>query len=156
MRKEEIDTELSKLAFEFFYWFSRFEFALKESGYLESHDLGHKAEPGWRDFTQQWSESYVVSAQAASLLASPPDRQIVAANSSLDWKPVGLEDCKSDLERTVRLLKTVRNNLFHGGKHGAAGWDHPDRTRELLAQSKLVLDQLAQLSSMEDHYTRYY
>jgi len=37
MRREDVSDQLSNLAFEFFFWFSRFEFALKENRYLSSH-----------------------------------------------------------------------------------------------------------------------
>jgi len=31
MRKEDIESDLKNFAFDFFYWFSRFEFSLKEN-----------------------------------------------------------------------------------------------------------------------------
>lgn len=156
MRKEDVPSNLSNLAFDFFYWFSRFEFALKENGYLKSHVPGVKAEPGWQDFVDRWATQYKISTEAAHLLSSPPERQVVGAGDNLDWKPVGLTDCKSDLAKVVRLIATVRNNLFHGGKHSAAGWDDPERTKKLLIDSKEVLVHLAQLASIEADYTRHY
>ena len=53
-------------------------------------------------------------------------------------------------------MKTVRNNLFHGGKHGSEGWDDPKETELLLASGKAVLDQLAQPAALEADYTQYY
>jgi hypothetical protein len=156
MRKEEVAASLSDLAFDFFYWFSRFEFALKENGYLKSHVPGDYADPGWTEFVDKWHTQYAASDEARFLLASPPERQIVLVGNKLDWKPVGLDDCKSDLARVVRLVKTVRNNLFHGGKHGGAGWDKPKRAEELLAASKEILGQLAELASIKADYTQYY
>jgi hypothetical protein len=156
MRKKDVTISLSSLAFDYFYWFSRFEFALKENGYLNSHVPGAKAEPGWREFVDRWASTYVVSTEAGILLAEPPERQIVVANDQLDWRPVGLTDCTSELAKVIRLIATVRNNLFHGGKHGGAGWDSPKRTELLLVASKSVLDQLAQLASLEADYTQYY
>jgi hypothetical protein len=156
MRKEDVSAKLSSLAFDFFYWFSRFEFALKENGYLKSHKPGEKAEPGWQEFSDKWASQYAVSTEAALLLAKPPERQIVVACDELDWKPVGLSDCKSDLAKVIRLVTTVRNNLFHGGKHGGADWDDPARTEELLVAGKAVLGQLAKLASLEADYTQYY
>lgn len=47
MRREEIDIELKDATFEYFFWFSRFEFALKENRYLKDHAQGAKAEPSW-------------------------------------------------------------------------------------------------------------
>jgi len=56
----------------------------------------------------------------------------------------------------VTLLKTVRNNLFHGGKHGDDGWDDPERILTLLELSIRVLDELADLADFGADYTRYY
>jgi hypothetical protein len=54
------------------------------------------------------------------------------------------------------LLKTVRNNLFHGGKQGAAYWDDPERMRLLLPLSVTILAELAGLGGFEADYTGYY
>lgn len=156
MRREDVSHNLSELAFEFFFWFSRFEFALKENGYLKSHTEGVSAKPGWDEFVNRWSAGYTLSPEDRHLLGSPPERQIVSRGDKLDWKPVGLKDCTSDLARIVRLLQTVRNNLFHGGKHGGAGWDDPGRTQVLLADGRNILDQLATLSGIEADYQQYY
>ena len=156
MRKDEIPKELSVLAFDFFYWFSRFEFCLKDNGYLKHHEPGDNAEPGWDKFVERHSANYQPSADAQALLNDPPERQIVLANRELDWRAVGTSDCTSELAKVARLVKTVRNNLFHGGKHGAAGWDNPTRTQLLLSASKAVLGQLSVLGGFQDDYERLY
>lgn len=156
MRRESVAADLSSLAFDFFSWFSRFEFSLKENSYLQNGNVGERAEPGWDAFVEKWHAEYTPTVEAKILLAAKLQRQIVGPNQELRWKPVGLEDCRSELAKVVRLLKTVRNNLFHGGKHGGAGWDDPKRTELLLSSSKAVLDQLAALASLEADYTQYY
>ncbi|WP_232917703.1 hypothetical protein [Pseudomonas viridiflava] len=156
MRKGEIPTELSLLAFDFFYWFSRFEFCLKENGYLKFENPGQRAEPGWDRFVERHAETYVLTAEAAELLAAPPDRQVVGAGLVLEWVPVGFQDCRSDLAKVVRAVKTVRNNLFHGGKHGAAGWDSPQRAQSLITWSASVLEGLVELGGLRGDYERFY
>lgn len=156
MRKGEIPNELSLLAFDFFYRFSRFEFCLKENGYLKSEITGQKAEPGWDKFVERHAETYVLTAEAAELLASPPDRQVVGDGLALEWVPVGFHDCRSDLSKVVRAVKTVRNNLFHGGKHGAAGWDIPERTHYLITWSAAVLECLVETGDFRGDYERFY
>ncbi|EII3056856.1 hypothetical protein ABMX90_22820 [Vibrio vulnificus] len=156
MRKEEINDELTNLAFDFFYWFSRFEFALKENRVLKKDESGSNAEPGWDKFVEKYADSFTVSADSQKLIDLNPQRQIVVDNQELEWKPVGRADCKSELCLVVRLLKTIRNNLFHGGKHGAKGWDDPERTEELLTSGKNVLDQFAKMADWEADYTQYY
>lgn len=155
MRREDVSPELSVLAFEFFFWFSRFEYTLKENGFWKSHQDGAKADPGWEDFVDRWHAGFVMTEEAVRLLTDPPDRQIVMHNR-LEWRPVCLTDCTSDMQRVVRLVKTIRNNLFHGGKHGSKQWDNAKRTKQLLTDGKAVLDQLADLASFQGDYLRYY
>ncbi|MBO6850092.1 MAG: hypothetical protein JJ867_06400 [Marinobacter sp.] len=156
MRKEDINNELKDLTFDFFYWFSRFEFALKENKYLKRDGIGDNAEPGWCKFVDQHKQAFQHTDETRSLLALNPKRQKVGENAGLEWRDVGLDDCDSDLCKVVRLLKTIRNNLFHGGKHGAEGWDDPERTKNLLVVAKIILDQLAGLARFEADYKQYY
>ncbi len=156
MQRDAVDSKLTDLAFDFFFRFSRFEFALKENGYLKSHQPGANAEPGWDEFVAAHAKEYKISANALQLLASPPERQVVENGNTLSWRAVGLEDCRSDLARIAKLLRTVRNNLFHGGKHGSADWDNPDRTRQVLAAGSAVLEDLAAAAGIEADFLRIY
>ncbi len=155
MQKERIGEELTSVAFDFFYWFSRFEFALKENGYLKNHTDGALAMPGWEDFVARWESDFHPSTESNDLLNVSPKTQIVVSGN-LTWKDVGMTDCKTELRKVVRLLKTVRNNLFHGGKHGGEAWDDPIKTKQLLTSGKAVLDQLAAMAGIEPDYTQYY
>lgn len=156
MRNENVKDPLKEYAFDFFYWFSRFEFALKENFFLKRNGIGENAEPGWDEFVKRYAEEFQQTAETNKLIELNPKRQKVGEFSNLQWREVSLEDCNSELCRVVRLLKTIRNNLFHGGKHGAEGWDDPVRTQELLVTGKLILDQLAKLANIEADYTQYY
>ncbi|MBO2582758.1 hypothetical protein [Shewanella algae] len=156
MRKEDIQSDLKNLAFDFFYWFSRFEFALKENKFLKREGDGENAEPGWDTFVERYNQTFQHSEQTMRLLELSPKRQKVGPNLDLEWRNVGLDDCRSELCKVIRLLKTIRNNLFHGGKHGADGWDEPHRSKELLEVGKSILDQLARAADFEADYTQYY
>ena len=156
MQKDAVSAPLTTLAFDFFYWFSRFEFALKENKYLQNHVVGATALPGWNEFIKAFSASYKVTAEAQALLDAKPEQQVVEAHDELTWRAVDLTNCKSDLACLVRLLQTVRNNLFHGGKHGGAGWDDPARTELLLQSGIQVLEQLASLASIDADYKQIY
>ena len=156
MRQDEISPHLGRLAFCFFYRYSRFEFALKANGYLKSSKLGSPAEPDWREFAKKRSHDYCISAEAEELISVPPKRQIVAANKDLVWEDVDLSQHPSDLEQVIRLLQIVRNNLFHGGKVGEKGWDDSARTELLLKLSVVVLDQIAKQIDFEADYLRRY
>jgi hypothetical protein len=69
---------------------------------------------------------------------------------------VGFNSGASDLERVVRLAQTVRNNLFHGGKHGSDYWDDPKRMQTLLSTTIMVLDDLADMAGLQSDYKRCY
>lgn len=156
MRIEEIDDELKEISFEYFYWFSRFEYALKENKFLKEKNDGAKAEPSWDEFRKKFKDNYILSDEAIRLIQLHPKRQFVGQNCGLYWNPVGVEHCNNDLCKVVTMLITVRNNLFHGGKHGDTDVDNKIRNVELLTIGKIILLQLAQLSEIENDYTRYY
>ena len=156
MRREEVSESLEKLAFSFFYWHSRFEFALKEKGYLRDTRLGCRAAPDWCAFIEDHCEEYRISAEAKELIRAAPKRQVVGVGSCMEWRAVDLNKYSSELKQAVKLLQTVRNNLFHGGKHGDEGWDDPERTAKLLKLGVVVLHQLAEQSEIVGDYKRYY
>jgi hypothetical protein len=141
MRHEQVPDDL---AFEFFYWFSRFEFALKANWYLRSEQEGARAEPGWTRFIDKFEGAYALSAVAQKLIEAKPRRQLVGKHE-LEFADLTFESAATDLKRVVGFARTVRNNLFHGGKSGHDGWDDPKRMRELLELTLPLLDELAAL-----------
>lgn len=156
MRRDEIDNQLKEASFEFFYWFSRFEFALKENNYLKDHRPGAKAEPSWEEFQERGLPECVASPEVRRLIELHPKRQYVKGHRETEWKPVGISHCKNDLCRVITMLRTLRNNLFHGGKHGDIDVDSKERNLELLGCGKAVLDQLAHIADFTNDYVRYY
>jgi len=156
MRIENITKELKEASFEYFYWFSRFEFVLKENGFLKNKEEGSRAEPSWEHFKKQFKTDYNASPEALQLIDLHPKRQLVSAGGELIWQPVGLEHCDNDFCKVITMLLTVRNNLFHGGKHGDNDQDSVKRNLILLTLSKVILDQFARDFDFENDYTRYY
>ncbi len=156
IRYTDIEKSLRNTAFEFFYWFTRFEFALKENLYLRNTKVGARAEPDWDQFINKWCREYSVSDEAKQLIDANPKRQVIADGGELGWELVKFEDCHNELFKVVLLLKTLRNNLFHGGKHLVDGWDDLERSETLLNLGISVLDQLATLGGIEADYTRFY
>jgi hypothetical protein len=51
-----IDEDLRRLVFEFFFWASRFESALKESGWLQSNAVSAPTCPDWLGFALACAE----------------------------------------------------------------------------------------------------
>lgn len=156
MHRSDITDDLAKLAFDFFYSFSRFEFALKECGYLISKNAGEKAKPNWGSFVEEWEDQYAISKAGRALLEANPATQVIAANGDLDFVEVDFAEGNSDLRKVVDLANIVRNNLFHGGKHGGKGWDDPKRMKILLPIVITLLGELATFSGIDGDYLGVY
>jgi hypothetical protein len=155
MRHDEIPNDLRPLVYDFFFWFSRFEYALKEARILKNPEPGANAEPGWARFIDEHEGAYQIGSAGLALIAANPQRQIVTAHD-LDFRDVGFNPGASNLERVVRLANTVRNNLFHGGKHGSAYWTDAERMRLLLEAVIAVLDDLADQMGLTSDYRSEY
>jgi len=155
IRGENIDQDFRNLIFDFFYWFSRFEYALKERRYLISHVVGQKVEPSWREFWEAHEGNYIPSSSARTLLDAKPKRQIVGETEH-EFQDQPIPHGASDLQRLATYVRTVRNNLFHGGKHGMTYWDNPDRVRLLLTATIIVLGELAEVGGFGGDYDLYY
>lgn len=155
MRREKIEKDLEEAAFNFFYAFSRFEFALKENRYLRSEQVGKSAEADWERFAKCWETEYKLSKAAEYLIDARPKRQVVGA-TDLEFRSIDFSKADSELVRVTRLLRVVRNNLFHGSKHGAEGWDDPRRTIHLLTLSSSILDELAEFSGLAADFHQTY
>jgi len=155
MRYDKIRDDLRPLVYDFFFWFSHFEYALKEARFLKNPEPEANAEPGWTRFINEHKGKYQIGVAGKALILANPQRQIVTA-ADLDFRDVRFHPDASDLERVVRLAQAVRNNLFHGGKHGSAYWKDGDRMRLLLETTIAVLDDLAyRMDLISDYRSEY-
>jgi hypothetical protein len=124
------------LACEFFAVFSRFEFALKETGYFYVHR--GRASPDWRTFAATIAETLNVTlgsdlSEAIDFLnREPPQMQI----SARDWKVVELFGT-TPIATAIDAAQRVRHNLFHGGKHSPHS--PPGRDERLVRAALAVL-----------------
>lgn len=136
---------------DFFAYFSRFEYSLKRSGFLKP---SKKAEPDWVEFANS-IRGHFAKIQDENFLhavtflrAEPPKTQVVLGND-LDWEETTQRNGEHDERYTLRLISTVRNNLFHGGKYPYPNGPMPDagRNRRLLEAAVTVLSKCLELSS---------
>jgi hypothetical protein len=111
----------------FFWKFSLFECALKRKGYLKSfYRWEDDKEPGaivdWGKFEEDIKGRFgTVSVpdfkEAVDKLRQlSPGRQVVTKHGTLGFKKFSRRRSQSDEAYILELLKTARNNLFHGGK----------------------------------------
>lgn len=132
----------AELACEFFAVFSRFEFALKESGYRRAGRNG-AAEPNWDQFANDVAGAFTivqsdeVRAAASYLVSEPPYRQVIE-NNGLHWQPLVFPNGAHVASKVLLAIRTVRNNLFHGGKH--TPHSPPGRDERLVRAALLVLN----------------
>lgn len=151
---EDFDEPLRAKCFEYFYWFSRFEFALKENNFARAAWHGG-AEVDWTKFVEEFADSYSYCAAASDLIKKPPNRQVFQYGSC-QWSPMDLSKQSTNLGKVVLIVRTIRNNLFHGGKSSQEDWDNPERNLFLLSNAKTVLDTLADMVNLNADYWRYY
>jgi hypothetical protein len=109
------------LVLTFFWKFSVFECALKREGFLRSGWNG-AAEPDWDKFGKsivgRFDDVRASGFQVAvrTLKDASPRRQVVN-DGCLGWESITQRPGESEEEFVLRLVKTTRNNLFHGGKY---------------------------------------
>lgn len=154
MIRSDITPVFEQTAFEFFYAFARFEFCMKEAGYLKADKPGKKAEPNWDKFVRSNRTKYSLSTEALKLLQAGPQQQISTAHGKLAWREIEFDENEYDLQKMAILLRAARNNVFHGGKHGANGWDDVNRSMQILTHGKAVLDELAVFARFAEYVRR--
>lgn len=143
-----------ELLLDFFLKFSRFEYALKASNFFQRRNDPSRpleAKPDWGSFAVSLRDAFQPDKkdelrQACEyILDSPPWRQVVI-NDLVAWKsPVRLEH-ESDLEFLLRMVRCVRNNLFHGGKYNIEVHEETERTERLLKNSLIILNECLTLA----------
>ena len=151
------DSEDRKLAWQFFVFFSRMEYALKRSQYLRKAP-GDRAEPDWDQFAKAHAKEFLPDASEELKTAvdyfrrSPPRKQVVK-DGILQWSEPQLKDPSESLLRwVIRVVCMVRNNLFHGGKFpGGFKAEDPSRDKSLLGHSICVLNAVLLLDAKVRH-----
>jgi hypothetical protein len=121
---------------EFFWKFSVFECSLKREGFLRRGRY-NTAEPDWKGFGEAIEGRFAdvtiegFAAAVDALESASPRRQVVRSGR-LEWEPVVRQPGHSREDFVLRLVRTTRNNLFHGGKY-------PDGPVEEVARNKAIL-----------------
>jgi len=148
-----------ELVFHFFALFSRFEYASKRCKYLRT-DSENRAEPNWKDYGDSLNGKFTEITDAGFKKAydylqhDPPKTQIVRGDKNLDWVEIVGKSKESEENYILRLVRTVRNNLFHGGKFPLTHGPEPEtaRNQKLIKDSIEVLEQCLRLSPEVQKY----
>jgi hypothetical protein len=137
------------LIFNFFWAFSVFECALKREGFAKARK-NDSVEADWDCFSNFIRGQFATISEAsfhegvARLQRLAPRKQIFP-NRKLDWEDQRRGDGKSHEAYTLRLLRTARNNLFHGGKYPYGDEIEIARNQDILRSALVVLGGVSRL-----------
>jgi hypothetical protein len=131
------------LVLNFFWRFSAFECALKREGFLKA-GRNNAAEPDWKRFGHEITGRFASVAvsgltEAREQLRQLSPRRQVVREGRIGWEPVQ-QNHESEEEYILRLMRIVRNNLFHGGKYPDGPIDEIARNRDILRAALTILD----------------
>jgi hypothetical protein len=147
------------LSIKFFLFYSRFEYALKQAGYVES-DRNNNAKANWISFAQEHPEvmenrsrNPLLNDAVALLENNPPKKQMYyESQNELRWKNDDYNE-EFNLSRALTLVCRIRNNLFHGGKSVQGPIDEISRdTRLLKAGLTILLETLNSDESVKKYF----
>jgi len=153
------ETTVSKeLLLEFFLTFSRFEYALKATGYYKRRPVKPpdwpKAEPDWDRFAASLRKIFNSTAKDGLLQAcaffndSPPNQQVLNSHG-VAWETPVHPNNESEIEFLLRMVRCVRNNLFHGGKYNNDVHESKHRTEAFLRHALTILSACLKLAPQQ-------
>lgn len=145
-----------ELILEFFAKFSGFECALKQAHFVKG-DQYNNALPDWDRFADTLNGQLAgitdrdfINARSYLLQAPPKKQMFTKSDKTVRWEKNSKRSKESDERYLLRLVRDVRNNLFHGGKYQA----EPEpvdgealRNCELLKACLTILDKCRSLNA---------
>lgn len=141
-----------QLACEFLAVFSRMEYALKATGTYAMGSDGDKVSANWDKFANESKKEFSAikddgfQASVSYLLGQPPRKQILE-KGVVRFVDQQINKAESTAQQTLLMIRTVRNNLFHGGKHYPNGETEPGRNQVLVTHALVVLKHCATLNN---------
>jgi len=142
------DSSDRQLAWQFFVFFSRFEYALKRC----PHYLEPRAAPNWDRFSSDHDAAFRrdpspgLVAAIAYFREFPPRKQAHMDGQLIWTEPKGCAQSDLLLVWLLLAVRTVRNNLFHGGKFPGFPVSDASRDRALLSNAIIILDACLKLN----------
>lgn len=143
-----------QLAKEFFFMFARFEYAMKMAKYHKGNGV---AEPDWARFAKELESVFQNPAskefeEAVSYFTEHPPKKQMVEDGRLVWRKVE-PSTNSIADKTLQLVRRVRNNLFHGGKFKGRLFEDPERSETLMRYGLVILDRcLSAMSEVMEAY----
>ena len=131
-----------ELAMEFIATFSRAEHALKSTSYAKGHENSVSA--AWDIFANEIHEDFeriteMSIVEASNFLLGSPPRKQVLRNGVVEFKEQTIDQDQKRTQQLFLMIRTVRNNLFHGGKYLPHGEREAGRNEKLVRASLVIL-----------------
>lgn len=132
----------AELAVQFQAAFSRMEYALKLGGFPMGGEA--KVEPNWDLFANTVNEAFMAIAdadlvEAREFLLHHPPRKQVLKDGHVTFIDQVADAKQRPTQQVLLMVRTVRNNLFHGGKFLPNGEQEPGRNERLVRHGLRVL-----------------
>lgn len=130
------------LVFRFFLVFFRFEYALKRAGFTNGSADG--VHPAWDIFSSRYRSAFdpcrnsELRAACDYFTAHPPRKQVLDSGS-LSWSEPQFRANATFFTWLLLMVRSVRNNLFHGGKFPIAPIQEPARDSVLLQHAITII-----------------
>jgi hypothetical protein len=146
-----------ELAIEFLGIFARFEYALKRAGFIEGNE--NRVAADWDRFGRELelAKPEVLAPIVGCgqyLLSNPPKKQAIE-DGRLVWKTRGASG-RSTIEEILLSVRTVRNNVFHGGKFPEGPVSEPLRNERLIRDCLAVLNALLSFPELPGRIVEYF
>lgn len=139
------------ITYDFFATFSRFEFALKHTGYA-SGDRRRNAIPDWDTFAVAHNNIFDAKlkaknndlTEAVKYLYENPPRKLKFDKGQLKWEDRQQVN-NQNLKELLLIVRAIRNNLFHGSKKVVI-FNEPTRDSKLINSSLIILNECLDLN----------
>jgi len=148
-KEQGIDIELIT---KFLICFGRFENGLKRTGYAKSTTSGRIGIKHLDFVKEQCNKNLKVNCEyeVNYLINNPPKKQ-VTEDQNLKWVEEHY-DADTEIEQVTKIIRAVRNNLFHGGKYNTGYEKDTARDTKLIQCSLRLLDEIVKNSKLSEYY----
>ncbi len=139
-----------ELACEFIAMFSRMEYALKSTHYAVGN--AKKVEPAWDIFANHIDQDFLAlthpdTVDARNYLLSHPPRKQVLQGKKLAFVDQVIDHNQATTQQVLLMVRTIRNNLFHGGKYSPQGEQEVGRNQLLVGHGLHILRACSKLDA---------
>jgi len=142
-----------ELIIEFFFAFSRFECALKQS-IKYANCSSDKVEPNWDKFASEIKDIFDPNSSKSLkeavdyLISNPPKKQYLDnSDNTLKWKDRVFTGTEPLTNKLGLMIRDIRNNLFHGGKFNGIFSEETSRNYKLLDNALIILNNWLKIDS---------